>query len=113
MATAADYYDSSDVYDSLGYIMVAAIDFGTTYSGYGFSFKTTPNDVIVNKNWGEVLGNSSFKTPTSVLIDRNKKFVSFGYKAEHDYSQFCAARKGEDYDLFRHFKMKLYKNKAS
>lgn len=103
----------ADFFDPAACVMVAAIDFGTTYSGYGFSFKHKPNDVIVNKNWGEELGTSSYKTPTCVLIDRNKQFVSFGYKAEHDYSQFCAEGKGEGYDLFRHFKMMLYKNKVS
>ena len=103
---------SLDSFNPNAAIMVASIDFGTTYSGYSYSFKDKPNDIIKNQNWGEELSTSSYKTPTSVLIDGSKQFVSFGYKAEHEYSQCCAAGKGDDYHLFRHFKMLLYKNKV-
>ena len=39
-----------------GYILVAAIDFGTTYSGYAWSFvsdgdKKNHEDIRVNKGW--------------------------------------------------------------
>ena len=43
--------DSSDKY-----VLVAGIDFGTTYSGYEFSFKNTPDDIKINKNWGDNQG---------------------------------------------------------
>ena len=37
------------------YICVAAIDFGTTYSGYAYSFRydfeTNPLKIIVNQAW--------------------------------------------------------------
>ena len=42
--------------DSENFVLVCAIDFGTTYSGYAFSFKATPDDVIVNKNWAGAMG---------------------------------------------------------
>lgn len=64
------------------YILVAAIDFGTTFSGYAFSFKSTPGDIKMNKSWGENLGFQSYKTPTCVLVDPNGDFVAFGYDAE-------------------------------
>ena len=38
------------------YILVAAIDFGTTFSGYAFSFTASPENIRMNKNWGENLG---------------------------------------------------------
>ena len=38
------------------YIMVAAIDFGTTFSGYAFSFRKNQTDIKMNKNWGAGLG---------------------------------------------------------
>ena len=38
------------------YLLVAAIDLGTTYSGYAFSFRTDPEKVICNNNWGEEYG---------------------------------------------------------
>ena len=30
------------------YVMVAAIDFGTTFSGYAFSFKSDKNKILMN-----------------------------------------------------------------
>ena len=39
-----------------GYLLVAALDLGTTYSGYAFSFITDPENVICNNNWGEEYG---------------------------------------------------------
>lgn len=76
-----DLRDSTKDEDN-AYIMVTALDFGTTYSGYAFSFKTTPNDIQMNKNWGEQVGFQSYKTPTCVLTDRRGEFVAFGYEAE-------------------------------
>ena len=43
------------------YVMVASIDFGTTYSGYAFSFKTQQDEIRMNKNWGDGVGHQSFK----------------------------------------------------
>ena len=36
--------------------LVCAIDFGTTFSGYAYSFRTTPDKVDVNKNWAGAMG---------------------------------------------------------
>ena len=38
------------------YLMVAGIDFGTTFSGYGFSFKGAEKDIKLNKNWANAQG---------------------------------------------------------
>ena len=44
------------------YLLVAAIDFGTTFSGYAFSFKSSPRKpdlhekIRTNKSWGAELG---------------------------------------------------------
>ena len=38
------------------YVMVASIDFGTTFSGYAFSFKGSETDIKLNKNWGDTMG---------------------------------------------------------
>lgn len=32
-------------------IIVAALDFGTTYSGYAFSLKASPLDIKTNQAW--------------------------------------------------------------
>ena len=44
------------------FVLVAAIDFGTTFSGYAFSFKPTEKDpeshekIKINNSWGFALG---------------------------------------------------------
>ena len=44
------------------YLLVAAIDFGTTFSGYACSFKSTPRQpdlheqIRTNKTWGAEVG---------------------------------------------------------
>ncbi|XP_045203146.2 heat shock 70 kDa protein 12A-like [Mercenaria mercenaria] len=92
------------------YLLVAAIDFGTAYSGYAFSTRTDhgkdPLKVCAN-TWGA--GNlMSLKTSTCVLFDRNKKFHSFGFEAEDNYSDFALDEKHQDFYFFRRFKMKLF-----
>ncbi|XP_060576629.1 heat shock 70 kDa protein 12A-like [Ruditapes philippinarum] len=92
------------------YLLVAAIDFGTAYSGWAFSTRTDhskdPLKVCAN-TWGA--GNlMSLKTSTCVLFDQNKKFHSFGFEAEDAYSDLALDNKHGDYFFFRRFKMKLF-----
>lgn len=95
------------------HVVVVAIDFGTTYSGYAFSFrkdfalnKASHLTEISAKNWlsGDL---QSDKTPTTLLLDRNKKFVSFGYEAETEYGRMSEEEREQHY-YFRRFKMMLY-----
>ncbi|CAG2247160.1 unnamed protein product [Mytilus edulis] len=74
------------------YLLVAAIDFGTTYSGYAFSmrdtYKTDPLKIHANQAWnagGRQL--LSLKTPTCLLLNSNKDLDSFGYEAENKYAE--------------------------
>ena len=65
--------------------LVAAIDFGTTYSGYAFSFTTFPEGIRMNMPWKEAeIGSIDFdlKTPTFVLTGPDGNFEAFGYEAE-------------------------------
>ena len=86
------------------YSLVAAIDFGTTFSGYAFSLKESPNVININKNWGSSI--TSSKTPTVVLTNPDGTFNSFGYVAEEEYLQH---EPEEDYEIYRCFKMVLHK----
>ena len=97
-----------------GKLVVAAIDFGTTFSGYAFSFnhdyETDPTKVSVNTSWvAGTAGLMSLKTPTILLLDNSKKFVAFGYEAEEQYSDIAAEEKHKEYYYFRRFKMLLHK----
>ena len=50
--------------------VAAAIDFGTTYSGYGYSFKSDPTNIVLHK-WDQT-GLTSLKTPTTLLLKKNE-----------------------------------------
>ena len=99
------------------YLLVAAIDFGTTYSGYAFStisnFKLDPLKIHANQAWnagGRQL--LSLKTPTCLLLDGRKQLVSFGYEAENDYAELALDDKHHDHYYFSRFKMRLYNDKV-
>ncbi|XP_076084861.1 heat shock 70 kDa protein 12B-like isoform X2 [Mytilus galloprovincialis] len=98
------------------YLLVAASDFGTTYSGYAFSmrdtYKTDPLKIHANQAWnagGRQL--LSLKTPTCILLNSNKDFDSFGYEAENRYADLVMDGKQDDYYYFHRFKMSLHNNK--
>jgi len=94
-------------------IMVAAIDFGTSYSGYAFStrhcFRIDKLDIKANQVWNAGTKQLvSLKTPTCILLKENKEFVSFGYEAENEYAGIVTEQKEKKYFFFQNFKMMLY-----
>ncbi|XP_060066317.1 heat shock 70 kDa protein 12A-like [Ylistrum balloti] len=96
------------------HLVVAAIDFGTTYSGYAYSFRDdirkTPLKIYTNQQWTDPETNlTTFKTPTSILFDNNRKFKSFGFAAESDYKDLIEDEEQEGWRFFRRFKMSLYR----
>ena len=95
------------------YVAVVAIDFGTTYSGFAFSFndKKGEGGIHMNREWGNEEGRSTLKTPTSILLRPNKEFDSFGYDADEKYVHFTRGEEKEYY-YFKHFKMELHKTKV-
>lgn len=96
------------------YVAVVAIDFGTTYSGFAFSFndKRGEEGIHMNRPWGNEEGFSTLKTPTSILLRPNKEFDSFGYDAEDKYLNFTHGEEKEYYYL-KHFKMELHKSRVT
>ncbi|XP_021345557.1 heat shock 70 kDa protein 12B-like isoform X2 [Mizuhopecten yessoensis] len=96
------------------YLVVAAIDFGTTYSGYAYSFRDDfvkdPLKILTNAQWIDDETNLvTFKAPTSVLFDKDRKFSSFGFSAETNYNRLVDDEEDEDWRFFRRFKMSLYR----
>ncbi|XP_021360116.1 heat shock 70 kDa protein 12A-like [Mizuhopecten yessoensis] len=94
-------------------LLVVAIDFGTTYSGYAFSFY---HEYKSNKKkvrtylWPTGIGlEQSTKAPTSILFDSRQKFHSFGYQAEDTYTRLPDDHQKQWY-YFKRFKMTLFKN---
>lgn len=94
------------------HLLVAAIDFGTTYSGCAFSFydefKKDPTKSFV-KNW--IDPNSSMmycKTSTCILFNEEKEFNEFGFAAEAKYLDLMLENDHHNWYFFRRFKMVLY-----
>lgn len=94
--------------DRSNYTTVAALDLGNTNSGYAFSlkseFKIDPLKIQVNRVWnagGRQL--LSFKTPTCVLLNKNKELKTFGYEAENEFADICIDGDQNDYYFFRGF----------
>ncbi|XP_053391030.1 heat shock 70 kDa protein 12B-like [Mercenaria mercenaria] len=94
--------------------LVGAIDFGTTYSGWAFSFKheyeADPTKATV-KHWLSKSGNLvTNKTPTCLLIKPDgKTFQAFGYDAENEFRDLVDKNQHGNYYFFKRFKMKLFK----
>ncbi|KAK3099812.1 hypothetical protein FSP39_010132 [Pinctada imbricata] len=94
------------------YLYVAAIDFGTTFSGYAFAMR---HDFLEDKTnikttvWNAPSGGiTSLKTPTTLLLNPDKSFNSFGYDAEANYTTLSEEDAHERYYYFRRFKMSLF-----
>ncbi|XP_061163955.1 heat shock 70 kDa protein 12A-like [Saccostrea echinata] len=98
-----------------GPLVVVAIDFGTTYSGYAFSllnqFQNDPTKIYAFTNWIPASGGLiSSKTPSSLLLKPNKEFYKFGYEAEDTYADLAVDDEHHEYYFFRRFKMLLHRN---
>lgn len=96
-------------------LQVAAIDFGTTYSGYALSFRQDFLDdplKIVTNQWQCGAGRApSLKTSSCILFQPDQTFDSFGFEAEDKYAELAMEEKHFDWFYFKRFKMLLYHNK--
>ncbi|XP_062593107.1 heat shock 70 kDa protein 12A-like [Saccostrea cucullata] len=94
-------------YDS--YSVVASIDIDTTRSSYAFGFtynlKKDQSDIYI-PSWRQH-GTMSNMTSTTVLLNKKREFVDFGYEAEDRYERLAEEEKKEDYYYFHRFKMLL------
>ena len=97
-------------------IMVAAIDFGTTFSGYAFSFRHEFQQDPLKVTASQWLTGSrvaiSLKTSSCILFDKNKRFSAFGFEAEDRYSDLTLDGLDRDWYYFRRFKMHLYNSQV-
>lgn len=119
--------NDEDIKSKSGRLVVAAIDFGTTYSGYAFSWKHDWAKVHTNQ-WNADSFMSS-KAPTTLLLYPDKSFFAFGYEAENIYRESAETvasgsdsesesedKKKSKFDCkdlyyFHRFKMLLHENK--
>uniref|UniRef100_A0A8C6Z7G6 Heat shock protein family A (Hsp70) member 12B n=1 Tax=Nothoprocta perdicaria TaxID=30464 RepID=A0A8C6Z7G6_NOTPE len=90
------------------FAVVVAIDFGTTSSGYAFSFRSDPEAIHMMRRWeGGDPGVANQKTPTSLLLTPAGAFHSFGYTAR-DYYHDLDPEEARDWLYFEKFKMKIH-----
>lgn len=103
------------------YLVIVAIDFGTTFSGFAWSmrselenyqrkpFESNLPRISINQNWNSPSQNAlSLKTPTCILLDPKKEFRSFGYEAEKEYVELAMTKEHHDFYFFQRFKMVLH-----
>lgn len=95
--------------------VTVAIDFGTTYSGFGFAEANVSGEsgIQVFRGWGRGQGFSFYKTPTSVLLAPDGNFSKFGHAAVEAYAKNLAKGNNQDIIYFERFKLVLYNTKAS
>ena len=90
------------------FLIVGALDFGTSYSGYAYSYSHDPTKVFTRQWSSSTRGITVEKIPTCILLDKNKTFRAFGFKAEEDYGMYCDEGKKSDWYFFKGYKLALY-----
>lgn len=94
------------------HFVVAAIDFGTAYSGYAFSFTRDPDSIHMMRKWeGGDPGVTNQKTPTTLLLKPNGEFFAFGFGAR-DYYHDLEEAEGRKWYYFEKFKMTLHSSQV-
>lgn len=96
------------------WIVVTAIDLGTTFSGYAFSFRSEfqkdPLKISTNSWISEGVFNDEMKAPSILLLNPDQSFNSFGYRAQNNYKQLLLVdpEKAVKYYYVQDFKMQLH-----
>ncbi|KAM9808695.1 heat shock 70 kDa protein 12A isoform 7-T7 [Syngnathus typhle] len=92
----------------MAFVVVVAIDFGTTSSGYAYAFTKEPECIHTMRRWeGGDPGVSNQKTPTTILLTPDRKFHSFGYAAR-DFYHDLEPSESKHWLYLEKFKMKLH-----
>nr|XP_046257964.1 heat shock 70 kDa protein 12A isoform X3 [Scatophagus argus] len=90
------------------FVVVVAIDFGTTSSGYAYAFTKESECIHTMRRWeGGDPGVSNQKTPTTILLTPDRKFHSFGYAARDFYHDLDPSE-SKHWLYLEKFKMKLH-----
>ncbi|KAM9394947.1 heat shock 70 kDa protein 12A-like isoform 2-T2 [Salvelinus alpinus] len=98
----------SNAHTGPSFIVVVAVDFGTTSSGYAYAFTKEPDCIHTMRRWeGGDPGVSNQKTPTTILLTPDRKFHSFGYAAR-DFYHDLDPTESKHWLYLEKFKMKLH-----
>uniref|UniRef100_A0A7N6FG93 Heat shock 70 kDa protein 12A n=1 Tax=Anabas testudineus TaxID=64144 RepID=A0A7N6FG93_ANATE len=100
--------NTEQVQSEPSFVVVVAIDFGTTSSGYAYAFTKEPECIHTMRRWeGGDPGVSNQKTPTTILLTPDRKFHSFGYAARDFYHDLDPSE-SKHWLYLEKFKMKLH-----
>ncbi|XP_045194396.2 heat shock 70 kDa protein 12A-like [Mercenaria mercenaria] len=98
--------------DEDNFTFVAALEIGTSYSGYAYcqrkDGKSIAKDIVMNPAWlntDKTL--TSLRTPSCLLLNEKKEFEAYGYEAEKLYLELVREGRQNKYFYFRRFKPKL------
>ncbi|CAG2196300.1 unnamed protein product [Mytilus edulis] len=111
-----ELFENMSLKPKRNYTMVAAIDFGSAYSGTAFSSKSdftrNPLHIYVMEGIGKI-NSMSTKIPTVLLLNPDKKFEAFGNEAEEKYANFAIhdPQYANQCYYFTRFKMQIYNNR--
>ncbi|XP_052078815.1 heat shock 70 kDa protein 12A-like [Mytilus californianus] len=99
-----------------GHVIVAAIDFGTTYSGFAYckhsDYRNNPaNPSIYCHTWNDGASHIREKAPTCVLFKPDGTFHSFGFDAVNYFYDNAEKTDFTQWYYFEHFKMMLFSEK--
>lgn len=93
-------------------MLVAAIDIGTTFSGYAFATRQETEKGVLKTYVNQWINSDgmrlSNKTLNCVLLDKDEKLVDFGFDAENAYDELSENGEEEDYFYFRRFTTIIY-----
>ncbi|KAL4232332.1 Heat shock 70 kDa protein 12A [Mactra antiquata] len=95
------------------FLVVVAIDFGTTYSGYAYSFNYEPETIHMmrHQDSGDP-GIYNYKIPTCILLTPEGNFHSFGYAAD-EYFRDLDQKEAVNWLYFDRFKMMLHEERIN
>jgi len=91
------------------FMVSAAIHIGTERSRYAFSLRDNPQTIYENQEWKNKRGLAQNYTSTSILLNPEKQFDSFGCDAEEKYSNLTEENKHYGWLLFHNFASAFYK----
>jgi len=108
--STVSFVQTLGVHFEKSYLATVGIDFGTTYSGFAFSFNKEQGDdsIFMNRDWVNEQGHRTSKTPTCLLLKPDQSFDSFGYKAVEKYANLRSVYEEKEFLFFQHFKMSLH-----
>ena len=95
--------------------VIIAIDFGTTYSGFGYVFTNASEDhIYIFQKWGRGQGMTYSKTPTALLLTEKGELHKFGHAAVEMYAKQAISKTDcKKLLYFDKFKLLLHSKEVS